>query len=89
MSFFCMFTARVTTSQGGSLHLFSSREAEYEQRAQLLKKLSFTIFCSETDQYQRYMPDIQGTRAVAVTPGPLLLEPSRKISHEAMWEIHS
>jgi hypothetical protein len=55
--------ARVTTAQSGSLHLFSNREAEFEQRAQLLKKLSFVIFCSETDQYQRYMPDIQGKRA--------------------------
>ncbi|XP_064627681.1 protein dopey-1-like isoform X4 [Lineus longissimus] len=50
---------RVTTAQSGSLHLFSNREAEFEQRAQLLKKLSFVIFCSETDQYQRYMPEIQ------------------------------
>ena len=30
-----------------------------EQRAQLLKKLSFTIFCSEVDQYQYVLPEIQ------------------------------
>jgi len=55
--------ARVVITQGASLNLnlFSSREAEYEQRAQLLKRLSFTIYCSEIDQYQRHMPDIQGT----------------------------
>ena len=30
-----------------------------EQRAQLLKKLSFVIFCSEVDQYQYCLPEIQ------------------------------
>jgi len=58
---FYVMTARVVITQGASLNLFSSREAEYEQRAQLLKRLSFTIYCSEIDQYQRHMPDIQGT----------------------------
>ncbi|XP_074662898.1 protein DOP1A-like [Tubulanus polymorphus] len=57
---------RVNTAQSGTLHLFSSREAEFEQRAQLLKKLSFTIFCSEMDQYQRHMPDIQERLADAL-----------------------
>jgi len=54
--------ARVVITQGAAmnLNLFSSREAEYEQRAQLLKRLSFTIYCSEIDQYQKHMPDIQG-----------------------------
>lgn len=47
-------------TQSGSLSLFSSREQEYEQRAQLLKRLAFVIFCSEVDQYAKYMPDIQG-----------------------------
>ena len=47
-------------AQGASLSLFSNREAEFEQRAQLLKRLSFTIFCSEVDQYVKAMPDIQG-----------------------------
>lgn len=49
-------------TQSGSLSLFSSREQEYEQRAQLLKRLAFVIFCSEIDQYAKYMPDIQGTK---------------------------
>nr|XP_027235548.1 protein dopey-1 homolog [Penaeus vannamei] len=50
---------RVSMSQGGSLSLFSSKESEYEIRAGLLKRLAFTIFCSETDQYMRHIPDIQ------------------------------
>lgn len=54
------FPARVSMSQGGSLSLFSSKESEYEIRAGLLKRLAFTIFCSETDQYMRHIPDIQG-----------------------------
>nr|XP_022916081.1 protein dopey-1 homolog isoform X1 [Onthophagus taurus] len=51
--------SRVSMTQSGSLSLFSSREQELEQRAQLLKRLAFVIFCSETDQYAKYMPDIQ------------------------------
>lgn len=47
-------------TQGGSYTLFSSREQEYEQRSQLLKRLAFVIFCSETDQYHKFMPNIQG-----------------------------
>lgn len=27
----------------------------------LLKRLAFVIFCSEYDQYHKYMPEIQGT----------------------------
>ncbi|XP_077977408.1 protein DOP1A-like isoform X2 [Glandiceps talaboti] len=42
-----------------SLNLFTNKEAEMEQRAQLLKRLSFSIFCSEIDQYQKFLPDIQ------------------------------
>jgi len=57
---FDLLTARINVTQGASLNLFSSREAEFEQRAQLLKRLSFVIFCSEPDQYQKFMPDIQG-----------------------------
>lgn len=47
-------------NQSGSLSIFSSREQEYEQKAQLLKRLAYVIFCSEMDQYAKYMPDIQG-----------------------------
>uniref|UniRef100_A0A673VX74 DOP1 leucine zipper like protein A n=1 Tax=Salmo trutta TaxID=8032 RepID=A0A673VX74_SALTR len=42
-----------------SLNLFSNRDAELEQRAMLLKRLAFTIYSSEVDQYQKYLPDIQ------------------------------
>lgn len=51
--------SRVSMAQSGSLSIFSSREQEYEQRAQLLKRLAFVILCSETDQYHKYMPEIQ------------------------------
>uniref|UniRef100_A0A3P9DTL2 DOP1-like C-terminal domain-containing protein n=1 Tax=Maylandia zebra TaxID=106582 RepID=A0A3P9DTL2_9CICH len=42
------------------LSLFTNRDAELEQRAMLLKRLAFTIYSSEVDQYQKYLPDIQG-----------------------------
>ncbi|XP_071529639.1 protein DOP1A isoform X2 [Panulirus ornatus] len=58
-SVFKELLSRVSMSQGGSLSLFSSKESEYETRAGLLKRLAFTIFCSETDQYMRYIPEIQ------------------------------
>ncbi|XP_037079103.1 LOW QUALITY PROTEIN: protein dopey-1-like [Pollicipes pollicipes] len=51
--------ARVVVSQPGTLNLFSSREAEYELRAQLLKRLAFVVFCSDEDQYQPHLPEIQ------------------------------
>ena len=47
-------------SQSSSLSLFSSKEQEMEQRALLLRRLAFVIFCSDVDQYQKQMPDIQG-----------------------------
>lgn len=46
--------------QGNSLNIFSSKEQEYEQRAQLLKRLAFVIYCGENDQYCNNMPEIQG-----------------------------
>ena len=49
---------------GASLNLFSSREQEFEQRALLLKRLNFTIFCSEVDQYHKFMPDIEGEHCI-------------------------
>ncbi|ESO88953.1 hypothetical protein LOTGIDRAFT_154021 [Lottia gigantea] len=51
--------SRVVMTPSGGINLFSSKEQEFEQRAQMLKRLSFTILCSDKDQYQRYMPDIQ------------------------------
>lgn len=47
-------------AQGSGISIFSSKEQEYEQKAQLLKRLAFVILCSETDQYHKYMPEIQG-----------------------------
>jgi len=37
-----------------------------EQRAQLLKRLSFVIFCGEHDQYHQYLPDIQERLAESI-----------------------
>ena len=53
-------TDRVSINQTGSLSLFSSKEQELEQRAHMLKRLAFTIYCSDPDQYQKCMPEIQG-----------------------------
>ncbi|XP_064198494.1 protein dopey-1 [Anguilla rostrata] len=50
---------RVAVAQSSSLNLFTNRDAELEQRAMLLKRLAFTIYSSEVDQYQKYLPDIQ------------------------------
>ena len=55
-----MFAARVTMAQTGSLNLFTSKEAEIDQKAGMLKRLAFTVFCSEPDQYQKSIPEIQG-----------------------------
>ncbi|XP_046668094.1 protein dopey-1 homolog isoform X3 [Homalodisca vitripennis] len=65
---------RVSGGQGNSLSLFSSREQEYEQRAQLLKRLAFVILCSEKDQFHKHTPDIQerlaeSLRLPQVVPG--------------------
>lgn len=57
-----IFLAKVSLSQSSSISIFSSKEQEYEQRAQLLKRLAFVILCSEMDQYHKYMPEIQGKR---------------------------
>ncbi|CAH1711783.1 unnamed protein product [Chironomus riparius] len=51
--------SRLSVAQTGSLSIFTSKEQEYEQKAILLKKLAFVIYCSEKDQYQKYMPEIQ------------------------------
>lgn len=32
----------------------------------LLKRLAFTIYSSEVDQYQKYLPDIQGKQEIRV-----------------------
>lgn len=51
---------RLSIAQTGSLNIFTSKEQEYEQRALLLRRLAFVIFCGEKDQYHKYMPEIQG-----------------------------
>ena len=56
-----MFTARLTVSQGTGLNLFSSKEAEYEQRAAHLKKINFIIYASEREQYSRSVSEILGS----------------------------
>ncbi|VDD81929.1 unnamed protein product [Mesocestoides corti] len=49
---------RLTVSQGTGLNLFSSKEAEYEQRAAHMKKINFIVFASEKDQYLRSVSEI-------------------------------
>ncbi|XP_060598596.1 protein dopey-1-like isoform X2 [Ruditapes philippinarum] len=51
--------ARVSMAQTGSLNLFSNKEQEIDQKAGMLKRLAFTVFCSESDQYQKSIPEIQ------------------------------
>jgi hypothetical protein len=53
-----LFLARVTYQQSGGL--FTTKDQESEQKAQLLKRLAFVIYSSEKDQYQKNMPEIQG-----------------------------
>ena len=48
----------MTYQQSGGL--FTSKEQESEQKAQLLKRLAFVIYSSEKDQYQKNMTEIQG-----------------------------
>ena len=47
---------RVTTATGG---LFSSNEVFYTQKARLLRRLSFTMFCCEYNQFAKYISKIQ------------------------------
>ncbi|XP_065218037.1 protein dopey-2 isoform X2 [Planococcus citri] len=51
--------SRVPLNQNNALNLFSSKDQEYEQRSQVLKRLAFVILCSEQDQFHKHMPDIQ------------------------------
>ena len=52
--------ARIAGLGQSNMSLFSSKELEQEQRALLLKRLAFVIFCSDIDQHQKHMPDITG-----------------------------
>jgi hypothetical protein len=65
--------ARIASLGQSNISLFSSKELEQEQRALLLKRLAFVIFCSDVDQYQKQMPDItdrlsECLRTVPVSP---------------------
>jgi hypothetical protein len=64
---------RIGSLGQSNISLFSSKELEQEQRALLLKRLAFVIFCSAVDQYQKQMPDItdrlsECLRTVPVSP---------------------
>ncbi|CAG0914055.1 unnamed protein product [Notodromas monacha] len=50
---------RFPVGPSGSLNLFSSREAEAELRSLLLKRIAFLLFCSDSDQYQQFVPVLQ------------------------------
>uniref|UniRef100_A0A915Q5B7 Dopey N-terminal domain-containing protein n=1 Tax=Setaria digitata TaxID=48799 RepID=A0A915Q5B7_9BILA len=51
---------RISTAQNSALSsLITSKEVEYEMRAQALKRLAFIILSSELGQYQAQLPDIQ------------------------------
>lgn len=53
----------VTPGPSNALKIFVAssviRDQEAETRAQLVKRLAFILFCSEKDQYQRHMAEIQ------------------------------
>jgi len=53
------YLSRMSSVKGSSMTLFTSKDQENEQRAQLLKKLAFILFCSEKNQYVKYLSDIQ------------------------------
>lgn len=67
---------KISLSQSGAINIFANREQEMEQRAQLLKRLTFAIFCGEFDQYHQYLPDIQERLAESIRQlqGPFLHE---------------
>lgn len=60
--FLCFFyLARISTTPNSTLSsLITSKEAEYDMRAQALKRLAFIVLSSELDQYNTQLPDIQG-----------------------------
>uniref|UniRef100_A0A0K8T476 Protein dopey-1 n=2 Tax=Lygus hesperus TaxID=30085 RepID=A0A0K8T476_LYGHE len=53
------FMNRVSMPQGSSFAIFSSKDQEYEQRAQLLKRLALVIYCSDIDRFAITMPEFQ------------------------------
>ncbi|VDM33428.1 unnamed protein product [Hydatigera taeniaeformis] len=70
---------RLTVSQGTGLNIFSSKEAEYEQRAAHLKKVNFIVFSSEREQYSRSVSEIlerltDNLRAITDVNVPILTQ---------------
>jgi len=61
-----VISARVSVPQTSGLNIFTSKDNEFEGRAQLLKRLAFVIWSSEQDQFSKYISNIQGT---ATGPG--------------------
>lgn len=59
-SYVFILVGRINMNQANTLNLFSNREQECEQRAQLLKRLAFVLLCSEKDQFHKHVPEIQG-----------------------------
>src|SRR4051794_3314920 len=60
MSTYVPLSARITTGTSTTLsNLITSKEQEYEMRAQSLKRLAFVICSSELDQYSSHMNEIQ------------------------------
>lgn len=59
------FLSRMSVTQSPSTALkilvtsATVRDQEAESRAQIVKRLAFIMFCSEKDQYQRHMAEIQ------------------------------
>ncbi|CAI5437514.1 unnamed protein product [Caenorhabditis angaria] len=49
----------ISYSPNTSFSIMSSKEQEYEARAQSLKRLTFVVFGSQIDQYDGHMKDIQ------------------------------
>ncbi|VDM68215.1 unnamed protein product [Strongylus vulgaris] len=50
----------IAYTPNASFSIMTSKEQEYEARAQAVKRLAFVVLGSELDQYQAQMNDIQG-----------------------------
>lgn len=72
----------VPIAGAGLNKLFSSKEQENDLRAQLTKRLAFILFCSEKDQYMKYMSEIQGKKIIFFFHLELILEPISELISE-------
>eukprot|EP00116_Pleurobrachia_bachei_P000539 sb/3460801/ len=66
--------ARVT---GASAGILSSSEAFYTQKARLIKRLTFTMYCCEYNQYAKFISKIQECFVEAVWVGWKMIDPER------------